>query len=57
MECPACKEDTLRHLHACAWGMPETHMCGSERFECDCGFYVKTKEDAEEFGLVFVEDV
>jgi hypothetical protein len=37
--CPTCGQQTRhRHMHDCAHGMPETHMHGSERFECNgCG--------------------
>lgn len=37
--CRRCKRDTEhRHLHDCAHGIPETHMAGSERYECiECG--------------------
>jgi hypothetical protein len=33
--CLTCGAVTAhRHLHDCAHGIPETHMAGSERFEC-----------------------
>lgn len=37
--CLTCNTTTRhRHLHDTAHGIPETHMSGSERFECrDCG--------------------
>jgi hypothetical protein len=37
--CLSCRSVTRhRHLHDCAHGIPETHMAGSERFECAaCG--------------------
>lgn len=37
--CPTCRHQTRhRHLHDCAHGIPETHMVGTERFECvPCG--------------------
>jgi hypothetical protein len=37
--CPACGCQTRHlHLHDCAHGIPETHMHGSERFQCQaCG--------------------
>lgn len=56
MKCPKCEKDTLQHLHATAYGIPGTHMAGSERYECECGFHVGNREDAEEFGLIFFED-
>ena len=57
MKCPKCKENKLKHLHDTAHGIPSTHMAGSERFECACGFYAGTKEEAEKNGLNFVMDV
>ena len=56
MKCPACKKDTLKHLHASAHGLEETHMSGTEHYECECGFAVWNKEDAEQYGLKFVYD-
>ncbi len=56
MLCPKCKEDKLKHLHACAHGIEGTHMKGTERYECDCGFYVGDKEDAEQYDLEFTLD-
>ena len=37
--CDACGKTTLfQHLHDAAHGIPETHMVGTERFECTgCG--------------------
>jgi hypothetical protein len=37
--CLSCNAETPHlHLHDCAHGIPETHMAGSERFECTaCG--------------------
>ena len=56
MECPKCKKDTLQHKHNCAHGIPETHMAGSERFECECGFYVGNARDGKDHNLIFVLD-
>lgn len=52
----SCGNETLRHMHNAAHGIPGTHMSGSERFECECGFYVGNWEDAEKLGLNFVLD-
>jgi len=56
MICPKCKEDTLKHLHACAHGIEGTHMKGTERYECECGFYVGDKEDTKQYNLEFTLD-
>jgi hypothetical protein len=54
--CPKCKNQTLKHLHDSAYGIEGTHMAGTERFECDCGFSCWDAIDGEEFGLTFVLD-
>ena len=56
MECPKCKKQTLKHLHNTAHGIPGTHMAGSERFECPCGFYASDEETANKNGLQFILD-
>ncbi len=56
MKCPQCGHDTLKHEHDCAHGLPGTHMAGSERFRCECGFYVGTKREALKYDLYFVLD-
>ncbi len=56
MKCPKCSNDTLQHLHDCAHGLPMTHMAGSERFECECGFHAVDKDEAEKNGLEFIMD-
>ena len=56
MKCPKCEKDTLKHLHNEAYGIAGTHMAGSERYECECGFRVTNREEAEEFNLIFIED-
>ena len=57
MKCPNCCRVTKHdHKHDCAHGIPETHMDGSERYECvNCG-YVMQKEEGEAQGLKFVLD-
>jgi DNA-directed RNA polymerase subunit RPC12/RpoP len=56
-ECPKCKKQVvLKHLHDCAHGIPETHMSGSERYECpECGHMI-FKEEGEKLDLKFVLD-
>lgn len=56
MLCPKCKKDTLKHMHNEAHGVSGTHMVGSERFECDCGFRVNTSKGGEKYGLKFILD-
>ena len=56
MKCPKCKKDTLKHLHNEAHGLAGTHMDGSERYECECGFYVGNAEKGKEFNLKFFID-
>ena len=57
MYCPKCEKTTEHdHKHDCAHGMFETHMAGSERYECkECGHWLGKKE-AEAQGLKFVLD-
>lgn len=55
--CPKCGNPTLNHLHNCAHGILETHMAGTERFECNCGFRCGDAKEAEKFGLKFILDV
>ncbi len=57
MNCPKCEHETKhQHLRNGAYGMPETHMDGSERYECaECG-YVMWKEEGERQGLKFIFD-
>jgi len=56
MECPKCKKDTLKHMHNEAYGIAGTHMAGSERFECKCGFRISNKDEAKTHGLEFILD-
>jgi len=37
-------------MHDCAHGIPETHMDGSERYECAVCGYKMRKEEAESQG-------
>lgn len=57
MDCPKCEKETeRRHMHDSAYGIAETHMAGSERYECvECGYHMK-KEEAEKQGLEFILD-
>lgn len=57
IHCTSCNAVTPhRHLHDTAWGIPNTHMAGSERYECiECGHAIFAKEGAP-LGLVFVCD-
>ena len=57
MDCPKCKKVTEHsHKHQCAHGIPETHLDGTERFECkDCG-YSMYKAEGEDQGLIFLLD-
>ena len=57
MNCPKCKGLTeAKHMYDCAHGIPETHMAGTERYECvDCG-YVMRKVEGEKQGLKFFLD-
>ena len=57
MKCPKCKKNTLKHLHDCAHGVIKSHMIGSERFECKCGFYIGDKNMAEKYNLKFIVDI
>lgn len=59
LRCDYCERDTPhRHMHDCAHGIPETHMAGSERFECEhCGRTIDLA-DAQRRGIahLFVLD-
>lgn len=53
--CLTCRTETEHHhLHDCAPGIPETHMSGSERFECTaCGkLTFAHSRDADTFRFV-----
>lgn len=53
--CPNCKGSTFRHMHDGAHGMAETHMSGTERFECvQCGHNVYKRDNVPNF--VFILD-
>lgn len=54
--CPKCHKN-LKHMHGTAHGMPETHIAGTERFECECGFECWDAAEGEKLGLMFVLDV
>lgn len=55
--CPDCGRDAqdFKHMHDTAYGMSETHMSGSERYECPCGKTLYADE-GKELGLEFVLD-
>lgn len=57
MKCPKCNKKTEHlHKHDCAHGIPETHMSGSEHYECvTCGYKMR-KNEAEKQGLIFTLD-
>ena len=55
--CPKCKKDTLKHRHDCAYGFSGTHMSGTERFECPCGFSCWDAYEGEKLGLIFTLDI
>lgn len=56
IKCPLCN-GKLSHLHNTAYGMPETHIAGTERFSCnDCGTDL-TREEAIAAGCRYVLDV
>ena len=56
-KCPKCNEPTLRHMHDTAHGIAGTHMAGTERFECECGFVCwGDSAEAKKLGLKFVLD-
>lgn len=43
-------------MHNTAHGIPETHMAGTERFECKkCGYAIY-KEEGEKLGFVYALD-
>jgi hypothetical protein len=53
--CLSCAAVTPHlHLHDCAHGIPETHMAGSERFQCvPCGrITLAHSPDADTFSFV-----
>jgi len=56
LACPKCGGKELRHLHDCAHGLPQTHMSGTERYECQsCGLVVFADE-GKALGLKFILD-
>jgi len=57
MDCPKCNNPTLRHMHDTAYDLCGSHMDGTERFECQCGFYCSDAIDGEKFGLKFTLDI
>jgi len=57
MDCPKCKKETEHsHKHRCAHGIPETHMAGSEHYQCEVCGYIMFKEEGEKQGLKFFLD-
>ena len=57
MKCPNCKQDVrFNHTHDCVYGMPETHLEGTERYECEnCGIGLY-KPEGQKYGLRYVLD-
>ena len=55
-KCPLC-DKKLKHLHDAAHGIHETHLFGTERFECQCGFECWGAVEGEKLGLKFILDV
>lgn len=55
--CIKCKNMVFhKHVHDTAYGMPQTHMANSERFECtDCGHITFVNDPGAE-NFVFVLD-
>ena len=51
--CPKCGTE-YRHMHNTAYDLIDTHMEGSERFECECGRL--TREEAEQLGFRYILD-
>ena len=57
MKCPKCKKETEhRHMHDTAHGISETHMVGSERYECRICGYNMYKKEGEKQGLKYILD-
>ena len=57
MKCPKCKKETEhRHMHDTAHGISETHMVGSERYECRICGYSMYKKEGEKQGLKYILD-
>ena len=54
--CPQCGKDEFIHTHETAYGMPGTHMAGSERYECLGCNHSLFKSEGEALGLKFVCD-
>lgn len=55
MACSKCG-GKLQHLHDCAYGMPQTHMNGTERYECQSCGHAIFAEEGKAIGLKFVLD-
>jgi hypothetical protein len=55
--CKICQKETEHfHLHSCAYDLADTHMSGSERYQCiECGSGIY-KEEGEKKGLKFYLD-
>lgn len=55
--CIICKKNTPhKHLHNTAHGISETHMAGSERYECQMCRHSIFKNNPEAKGLKFMLD-
>lgn len=54
--CPKCSRNKFKHLHDTAYGMQETHLSGTERFECEnCGYSIYSREGIK-MGFTFFCD-
>lgn len=57
MICPKCEKETEhKHLHETAYGFTETHMSGSEHYECVVCGYRMFAEEGELQGLPYPLD-
>jgi len=55
--CPNCDStEEFRHLRDTAYGMPETHMAGSERYECAACDHRLSRGECASLNLEFVYD-
>lgn len=55
MICPRCEDGIeFKHMHDCAHGIPDTHMAGSERYECPSCAYAIHAGEGKGMGLNFV---
>ncbi len=56
--CPNCGQKSgFYHQHDCAHGIAETHMVGTERYECKACKYKFFKTEGELHGFKYICDV